>query len=149
MHKINIVKIRLVKDSKHEYRKDALDKPKDVASFVRKLLRNIDREVFGVINIDSSNKINSVNFVSAGSLSSTLTHPREVFKSSILANAASVILFHNHPSGRVNYSNDDLEVTKLLVKSGEILGITVLDHVIVGDEGFLSFTEEGLLDGRK
>ena len=116
-----------------------------MAAFVRKLLRNIDREVFGVINIDSSNKINSVNFVSVGSLNSTLTHPREVFKSSISANAASVILFHNHPSGRVNYSHDDLEITKLLVKSGEILGITVLDHVIVGDEEFLSFSEEGLI----
>ena len=146
MHKIDIVKIRLVKDSKHEYRKDTFDNPKDVAAFVRKLLRSIDREVFGVINIDSSNKLNSVNFVSTGSLNSTLTHPREVFKSSILANAASVILFHNHPSGRVNYSHDDLEITKLLVKAGEILGIIVLDHVIVGDEEFLSFSEEGLLN---
>jgi DNA repair protein RadC len=68
-----------------------------------------------------------------------------VFKSSILANAASAILFHNHPSGRVNYSHDDLEITKILVKAGEILGITVLDHVIVGDEAFLSFSEEGLI----
>jgi DNA repair protein RadC len=83
--------------------------------------------------------------VSRGTLDSTLVHPREVFKAAILANAAAIILTHNHPSGDPTPSPDDLALTQRLVQAGQIIGIDVLDHVIVGDGRWTSFVELGRL----
>jgi DNA repair protein RadC len=83
--------------------------------------------------------------VAIGSLTAALVHAREVFKPAVLANAAAVILAHNHPSGDPEPSREDRELTERLVKAGRLLGITVLDHVIVGEERFYSFADQHLI----
>ncbi len=86
-----------------------------------------------------------INTVSIGSLTGSVVHPREVFKPAILANAASIICGHNHPSGDLEPSNEDRAITKRLVASGRLLGIDVLDHLIIGDELHFSFADNGLM----
>lgn len=142
---IDIVKIRMIKDRTIPYVKTYLKDSSGVASLVRKLLGHIDREVFGVINLSTANSINSIQFVSLGTVNASLVSPREVFKSAILSNSASIIVFHNHPSGKPDYSKEDLETTKQLAKAGKILDIKVLDHVIVGEDEHFSFADKGLL----
>jgi len=97
--------------------------------------------------LDGKNRITTIHVVSEGSLNQSIVHPRETFKSAILANAAAVILAHNHPSGDTTPSREDREITRRLREAGDILGIKVLDHVIVDtDSGnSFSFVESGLL----
>ena len=83
--------------------------------------------------------------VSIGSLSASIVHPREVFQSAVFHSAASVILAHNHPSGDVSPSKDDVDLTNRLVKAGQIMGIDVLDHIIVGHNDFASLRERGVM----
>jgi DNA repair protein RadC len=83
--------------------------------------------------------------ISVGTLNSSLIHPREVFNPAIKASASSVVIVHNHPSGDCNPSKEDKEVTKMLNEAGRILGIKVLDHVIVGKDGFVGIKEKGNL----
>ena len=103
-------------------------------------------EVFGILNLNTKNKIAGAHIVSRGSLNTTLIHPRETFRQAILNNSASIILFHNHPSGDPTPSREDLDVTKRLVEAGRIIGIEVLDHVVIGDGGkYVRFREKGLM----
>ena len=97
-----------------------------------------DRECFWVVCLNGKNKVAGVNMASMGSLTSSTVHPREVFKPAILANAAGVILVHNHPSGDPTPSREDKEVTKRLKDAGGILGINVLDHIIIGGNCYSS-----------
>ena len=119
----------------------------DVANceIVEKELRNSDREKFICIHFNIKNKIISYEVVSMGSLTSSIVHPREVFKAAILANAASVCFLHNHPSGNTEPSIDDIEITNRLCKAGSILGINILDHLIIAGNDYLSFRQKGLL----
>ena len=82
---------------------------------------------------------------SRGSLTTTILHPREVFKSAILANAASIILVHNHPSGDPTPSREDIEITKRLQRAGHLLGIKVLDHIVIGREKYVSMKDDGYI----
>ena len=116
-------------------------------SEIAKDLKKCDREKFICIHLNNKNQIISFEVVSTGSLTSSIVHPREVYKGAILSNAASVIFMHNHPSGDPEPSNDDLEITKRLEKAGEILGISVLDHIIVGPKRFFSFRGSNLIGG--
>jgi len=104
-----------------------------------------DRECIVAIHLDCKNKINSVETISVGTLNSTLTHPREVFKGAILANAAAIILGHNHPSGNPTPSQEDITLTRRLAEAGRILGIEVLDHIILGDDDWVSLKAKQLL----
>ena len=97
-----------------------------------------------MLYLDSRNKL-IVDDVSVGTLNASLVYPREVFKNAIQANAAQVIVGHNHPSGDAEPSEEDLLLTKKLVESGKILGIEVADHIIVAKDKFLSFKEQGLV----
>jgi DNA repair protein RadC len=101
----------------------------------------LDREVFVVLLLDGRNQLLGFNTVSIGSLTSALVHPREVFKPVILANAAAVILLHNHPSGSAEPSAEDRALTSRLEQAGELLGIRVVDHIVVGDGEFRSKSE--------
>jgi DNA repair protein RadC len=94
--------------------------------------------------LNTKNKVAGAHIISQGSLSASIVHPREVFKAALLNNSASIILAHNHPSGDPEPSREDVETTKRLVEAGEILGIRVLDHVIIGEQ-YLSMKEEGLM----
>jgi len=103
------------------------------------------QEVFGVLILNTKHKIVAVHEVSRGALNTSIVHPREVFKPAVLHNAASIICFHNHPSGDPEPSRDDIEVTKRLVEAGKIMGIEVLDHIIVGDDRYVSLKERGVV----
>jgi DNA repair protein RadC len=121
-----------------------ISSPADVDRLLRGRIANLDRENFVVVLLNTKNEVTDTPLVSVGTLSASLVHPREVFKPAIRASAASVILAHNHPSGEVEPSREDREVTKRLKESAKILGIEVLDHVIVGD-GYYSMKEHGML----
>jgi DNA repair protein RadC len=121
-----------------------ISSPADVDRLLRGRIANLDRENFVVVLLNTKNEVTGTPLVSIGTLSASLVHPREVFKPAIRASAASVILAHNHPSGKVEPSREDREVTKRLKESAEILGIEVFDHVIVGD-GYYSMKENGVL----
>jgi DNA repair protein RadC len=118
--------------------------PADVDRLLRGRIANLDRENFVVVLLNTKNEVIETPLVSVGTLTASLVHPREVFKPAIRASAASVILAHNHPSGKVEPSREDREATGMLVQAAEVLGIEVLDHVIVGD-GFFSMKEHGML----
>ena len=121
-----------------------ISSPADVDRLLRGRIANLDRENFVAVLLNTKNEVIGTPLISVGTLSSALVHPREVFKPAIRASAASVILAHNHPSGKTEASREDREVTKRLVGAAEILGIEVLDHVIVGD-GLFSMKEHGML----
>ena len=103
------------------------------------------KEHFISIHLDTKNRIICVDLVSVGSLTSSVVHPREVFKSALLSSAASIALVHNHPSGSSDPSADDINITKRLKEAGEFLGIHVLDHIIVGHGSYTSLIEKGYL----
>jgi len=108
-------------------------------------LAELDREAFVVLLLDQKNRVTGVHVVSIGSLAASLVHPREVFKTAILANAAAVLVVHNHPSGDPTPSREDREITERLVQCGQTLGIPVLDHVVIAADGYRSFADAGLL----
>jgi len=118
--------------------------PDDVANLVRSKLRGKKKEHFLALLLDTRSQLIKVSEISIGSLDTSIVHPREVFKEAISASAASVIFAHNHPSGDPEASEDDIELTKRLVKAGEVIGIDVLDHIIIGDKKYLSLKREGL-----
>ena len=113
-----------------------------------KELSQYDREVFCILNMKNNGQVINMNLVSVGTINASLVIPREVFKSSILANASAIIGLHNHPSGNVKPSKEDMIVTRKLQKCGQLLGIELLDHIIVGGTNgkMLSFREEKILN---
>ena len=118
--------------------------PEEVVNLVRSRLKGKKKEYFLALLLDTRNQLIKVSEISVGSLDSNIVHPREVFKEAISASAASVIFVHNHPSGDPTASEDDIKLTKRLAQTGEIVGIDVLDHVIIGDKKYLSLKREGL-----
>jgi len=138
------VKVKIVRDG---YKAGPVIKsPENVIKSIEDMIIDRDREVFIVLHLNARNTVVAIEEVSVGSVDATIVHPREVFKAALLCNASSVILVHNHPSGNTAPSEDDKNLTKKLIDGGEILGIEVLDHVIVGNEGnYLSFKDSGLI----
>lgn len=120
---------------------EIVDSPEVVANLFMYELRNKLKENFYVLLLNTKNGIISRELISEGTLNSSLVHPREVFKPAIKKSANSIILVHNHPSGNVLPSEDDILITNRLVSAGNILGINVLDHLIIGDGDFFSFKE--------
>ncbi len=121
-----------------------ISSPADVEGLLRGRIANLDRENFVAVLLNTKNEVLEVSTVLIGTLSAALVHPREVFKPAIRASAAGVVLAHNHPSGKVEPSREDREVTRRLCDASEIIGIEVLDHVILGD-GCFSMKEHGML----
>jgi DNA repair protein RadC len=124
--------------------KPVVKTPEDVAALVQGRLSDKKKEYFLALLLDTRNQLIRVAEVSVGSLDSSIVHPREVFKEAISASAASVIFVHNHPSGDPQASDDDVNLTKRLAEAGEIIGIDVLDHIIIGDRKYLSLKREGV-----
>lgn len=149
IRKIPLVTIKAKREKTLTWERASVRSPEDAYRIGRKLTGDLDREVFGVVNLNTANTINSINIVAIGTIISCLVHPREVFKSAILSNSAAIILFLNHPSGSETVSEDDLVITKKLVEAGTLLGIPVLDHVIIGDKKYLSFREKDLIGSKK
>ena len=119
--------------------------PQDVADFLMPRLRYAAKEQFVVILLNNKNKVIGTEVVSEGSLSSSIVHPREVYAPAILHHAAAIMVAHNHPSGDPKPSTEDTEVTRMLARSGKVLGIPMIDHVIIGDGNYYSFLENEAL----
>ena len=149
MVRISIVSIKQVRESSKLYDVEKkITYPIDAANIINAVfnLESEDREVFGILVLDTKNKVNAAHIVSIGSLDTTLVHPREVYKLAILNNATSIICFHNHPSGDPNPSKEDVNVTKRLQAAGKILGIELVDHIIIGaDKRYISLKQETLI----
>lgn len=109
---------------------------KDVFSYYVDELQDKKKEHFYALFLDTKNRIIDEELISVGTLNASLVHPREVFNPAIKASANAIILVHNHPSGDCDASRDDIEVTKKLIDSGDLLGIKVLDHVIIGENSY-------------
>ena len=145
MQPIQIVKIQMIKEKNLMVESKKLSSPKATYEIAKKYLEFADKEHLVLLTLDTKNKITSISTVSVGSLNLSIVHPREVFKTAILANAASIILVHNHPSGDPNPSNEDISITKRIKECSEMLGIELLDHVIIGDEDFISLRVKGII----
>lgn len=149
MKRINIYTVKQVRESAglYDIETNILSTPEAAAAVINAVFNvdELDKEYFGVITLNTKNKINGMHVLSIGTLDSGIAHPRDVFKLAILNNAASVLLWHNHPSGDCDPSDHDIKLTQRLGECGKILGIPVLDHVIVGAAGrFKSLREIGL-----
>lgn len=146
MYRIPIYQIRLVREGTQRVARRRVSGPQDAAEVLYEFLGETDREHFVALLLDAQQQLIGIHTVAIGSLDSCIVHPREVFKAVILANAASVILAHNHPSGDPRPSPEDRAVTRRLMAAAETLGIEVHDHVIVGEAALhCSFLEAGLL----
>lgn len=145
--KFPLYSVSLVRESVIPGQAGALDSPAKTAALLAPLMCESDREKFVVVLLNTRNGVIGVNVVSVGTVSASLVHPRELFKPAILAGAAAIIVAHNHPSNDISPSPEDRECTRRIVKAGELLGIPLLDHVIVGSSAdrFYSFREGGLL----
>ena len=147
--KIDIVKIQMIKDGTIEYGKMPITSPQALAELGLKFLKNADREMFILICLNSKNCVNCIHLVSIGTLDRAIVTPREILKTALLSNAASIAFVHNHPSGDVAPSPEDIHLTKTLASCSDLFDIRFLDHVIVADDGrYTSFLEKNLLTGR-
>ena len=127
-----------------------LRQSRDVADLMAPVFAGLDREAFFIVLLDGKNRATGINLVSLGSLTAALVHPREVFKAAIAGSAAAVVLLHNHPSGDPSPSSEDLALTKRLCEVGDLVGIKVLDHIVLGDGGaFRSLADDGMLGGAR
>lgn len=122
-----------------------ISSPEDAAGYLMERMRFLRKEHFVAIHLDTKHQILGDEIVSVGSLSASIVHPREIFKTALKRSAAAIICAHNHPSGDPAPSPEDIDVTERLVQAGWILGVEVLDHVIIGDKRYVSFRERGLL----
>ena len=147
--KIESVRVKLVRESIEWYGNNIVKSPQAGAEIANRYLDGSDRENFIVLGLDTKNKVNFIETVSIGTVNGAMVHPREVFKSLVTGNATSFIVAHNHPSGDVAPSKEDIQVTKRLKEAGELMGITMLDSLIVtGDvtnNEHVSLKEKGYL----
>jgi DNA repair protein RadC len=122
-----------------------LNTPRQLASYLLPQYGSRSVEQFGIVLLDTKHRLLHIKLVSTGSLDSTVAHPREVFREAIAGRAAAIVLFHNHPSGDPRPSADDVALTAQLADAGQVVGIDVLDHLILADQRYYSFTEAGQL----
>lgn len=145
--KLDVVSIRLVQDQPL-MSNTPIRSPEDAVFLLGEHMRSLDREVVCIINLKSDGKPVCCNFVSMGAVNESVAHPREILKSAILSNATSMIMIHNHPSGTLTPSKEDVIVTSRMLQLGELIGIPLQDHIIVGgnNNAFFSFREKQLME---
>ncbi len=148
---IPVYRVALIRESFVQAPSERVRSARDAEAIVRQHLADVDREHFVVLLLNRKNVVIGVNTVSVGSLTASVVSPREVFKAAILGNAAAIICAHNHPSGDPQPSTEDKVLTARLVQGGELLGIGVLDHIIIGDgtEAYCSFADNNLLGEKR
>lgn len=144
--RVGIVSLKLVKENSVLYETRTIRSPYDAYKLIKNFLIDSDREKFVVACLDTKNQPVNISVVSIGSVNSAIVHPREVFKVAMLSNASKIICFHNHPSGNLKCSKEDENITNRLKECGEILGIELVDHIIVGDnDKYFSFKENCMM----
>ncbi len=134
---------RMLAEQTPEY--PVIKSPGDAADIVMEEMRHLKKENFRMIALNTKNHVLAVETISVGNLNSSIVHPRELFREAIRHSAAGIILVHNHPSGDTDPSPEDIQITQRIVDAGRIMGIEVLDHLIVGGNGYLSFREQDIL----
>lgn len=143
---IPVYHVELVRDRSIKVEpRPSIHNPDDVVTILQDELLKSDREKLVCLFLNTKNVIIGMDIVSIGSLTASIAHPREIFKAAILKNAASIILSHGHPSGDPTPSREDIQMTERVSKAGEILGIKLLDHIIIGEHGNYSFSNAGRL----
>jgi len=147
----NVFGIKLVQEVAREFLKEKiLEKPickssKETFDYLYHSMRDLKKEVFKVIFLDGKNQIVNIENLFEGTLNTSSIYPREVMKSAIKNNAVGLIFVHNHPSGNPEPSQSDRDITEDLVFAGSLMQIKVLDHIIIGDNKYFSFADEGLI----
>jgi len=142
--RVQIVQVKLVREKSLLYKERKIRSPHDAYILMQQFIGDTDREHFVVLCLDTKNQPTCLQTVHIGSLNSSIVHPREVLKSAILSNAASILVGHNHPSDICEPSSEDIEVTNRLKAASEIIGINLLDHIIICSDNFKSLKEAGL-----
>ncbi|MFA5576208.1 MAG: DNA repair protein RadC [Tissierellaceae bacterium] len=122
-----------------------INEPASIANLYMDEMRFFQKEHFRIALLDTKNQIIVTEEISIGTLNASIVHPRDVFKAAIKRNANAMILIHNHPSGDPKPSNEDINITRRLVDAGNLIGIKVLDHIIIGDNRYISFKEKNLI----
>ncbi len=126
-------------------KKEVVLSSKDIAGFLQAQLQYKSHEVFAVVFLNRSNKINHYEIISEGGITGTVADPRIILKKALQHEAVSIVLCHNHPSGNLKPSRQDLELTNKIKEAAQYFDIKVLDHIIVSDEGYYSFADDGML----
>lgn len=145
-YRIPAVKLSMIRDGSVLAERQVITQSAQAATLCRSIIGQNDREELLALLLDAKHKVSAVHSVSVGSLTFSIVHPREAFKAAILSNAAALIIAHNHPSGDPTPSQEDRELTERLKQAGQLLGIPVLDHVVLGDgERYYSFADHGTL----
>ena len=149
--KMNIFGLKLFQAISEQYAKERmpvkaiLNSPKLVINYLQEKLKREKKEHFVVLYLDARNQLVHEEIISIGTLNANLVHPREVFKPAIEYLAASIIVVHNHPSGGAEPSQDDIKITRQLIKVGKMMDIEILDHIIIAKNRFFSFKEKKLI----
>lgn len=143
--RVDIVSLRIVKESSLLYKDRSIRSPQDGYKLFNQFLGELDREYFVVMCLDVKNQPTAINVCHIGSLNASIVHPREVLKIAILSNSASIIVMHNHPSGRPEPSQEDIDVTKRIAEAASIMGIELLDHLVIGSNSFVSLKDKGYI----
>ncbi|WCH47029.1 JAB domain-containing protein [Lysinibacillus sp. OF-1] len=141
--RVQIVQVKLVREKSLLYKERKIRSPHDAYTLMKEFIGDADREHFVVLCLDTKNQPTCIQVVHIGSLNASIVHPREVLKSALLSNSASIIVGHNHPSDIATPSPEDIEVTERLKDAGKILGIDLLDHLIICTDSFTSLKEKG------
>ena len=145
MKSIKRVRLKQVCDGRIRFSVERVSRPQDVYDAVLPYYREADREILSVLCLDAKNQPTCFNVASIGALNTTRTRPADILKAAILSNSLGLVLIHNHPSGELEPSPEDLEFTRAVQQACELVGIDLYDHLIVTDDGFTSFRERGLL----
>lgn len=148
VYRIPVVRVALVRESTVKSELRSIRGPDDVAAILRQIIGDFDREAFVALFVDAKHRVIGAHIAGVGTLDSAHTGPREVFRAAILGGVKAIIVGHNHPSGDPTPSSADLHLTRRLTKAGELLGIPVLDHIIIGEAGHVSLRERGEIDTR-
>lgn len=144
--RVSIIRTSIVKERNILYGARKINTPTLAAGLAKDLFQGADREMLIVASLDAKCNPLSLEIASIGNINSCIVSPREIFKSSIISNAVHIIVYHNHLSGDCTPSKEDIAVTRRLIDVGEIIGIPLLDHIIIGDDGnYLSFREENIV----
>jgi len=137
---------RLVRETEFTYpTRFQVTEPSEVAPILQNYFRNKDREEFLIVLLDTANTVTGLSQISVGGLSSSVVEPRQIFKTAILANAAAVILAHQHPSGNPEPSREDIQITSQIAEAGEVMGIPIHDHLIITESDYTSLADRGVI----
>ncbi len=144
--RVSIVTLKMVREASFLYGQRQINSPSDAHLLMSGFIADADREQFCIACLNTKHEPTCISTISIGTLNSSIVHPREVFKLALLANAHCILLFHNHPSGNPSPSLEDQDVTRRIYEAGQVMGIEVMDHIIIGSDGhYVSLKERGLI----